>query len=150
MAFTKSLDPNRYVLTVQGVPATQVAADTFFEFSMESDQVLDEVGGRGDVVRTINLDQRATVKVTLLQTSTFNDFLSALVANDLNALGPAGSGGYSVGASSLVDLNGTTEINAEESWVVKYADAGFGSKPNTRVWTIRFARATVKIGGNSL
>lgn len=148
MALTRNLDPARYVLTVHGVPIVLPATDTFYEFTFETDQVSDEVGGQGDVVRCITRDMRATLKVTLMQTSPSNDFLSSRVSQDLNANGPASTGGYAVAASSLADLNGTTVIDGEETWVMKYADAQFGNKPNTRVWSIRFARAVVNIGGN--
>jgi hypothetical protein len=148
MPQTRNLDPSRFVLTVHGVPIVMPAADTFYEFTYEADQVSDEVGGQGDVVRIITRDMRATLKITLMQTSPSNDYLSSRVVQDLNANGPASTGGYAVGTSSLVDLNGTTAIDGEETWVMKFADAGFGSKPNTRVWSIRFARAVANIGGN--
>lgn len=150
MPQTRNLDPSRYVLTVHGVPIVMPAADTFYEFTFETDQVSDEAGGQGDVVRVISRDMRATLKITLMQTSPSNDYLSSLIARDLNANGPASTGGYAVGASSLVDLNGTTVIDGEETWIMKYADASLGSKPYTRVWSLRFAKAMVNIGGNVL
>lgn len=145
---TRSLDPARYTLVVQGVKIVMPAVDTFYKFSFETDQVMDEVGGQGDVVRVISRDQRATLEVTLMQSSPSNDYLSTLISQDMNVNGPAATGGYAVGASSLADLNGTTAIDGEETWVMKYADAELGSKPNTRVWKIRFAKALVNIGGN--
>lgn len=147
---TRTLDPTRYTLTVQGVKIVMPHVDTFYKFSYETDQVSDEVGGQGDVVRIITRDMRATLEITLMQTSPSNDYLSSLVTQDINANGPAATGGYAVGASSLVDLNGTTAIDGEETWVMKFADTELGSKPYTRVWKIRFAKALANIGGNVL
>ncbi len=147
---TRNLDPSRYTLNVLGVQIVMPAVDTFYKFSMESDQIMDEVGGQGDVVRMISRDERATLEIILMQTSPSNDFLSSLVNQDLNASGPASTGGYAVGPTSLVDLNGTTAVDGQETWVMKFADAELGSKPYTRTWKIRFASARVNIGGNVL
>lgn len=147
---TRSLDPSRYTLTVQGVQVQGVANDTFYKFTMEGPQVSDEVGGQGDVVRIISRDARGTIEITLLPTSATNDFFSSLINQDLNANGPSSTGGYAVGASSLADLNGTTVIDAEESWLMQFADGEFGSKVYNRVWKLRLAKARVNIGGNVL
>ena len=139
---TSTLDPSRFTLTVIGVQVMGVAPDTFFKFTMEGDQIIDEAGGRGDVTRIINLDQRATVEVTLQQSSPTNDYFSTLLNADLRGLGG------SVGPVSLKDLNGTTSVDAQEGWVMKFADAELGAKPYTRVWKIRLAKARVTIGGS--
>lgn len=147
---SRNLDPSRYALTVQGVQVQGVANDTFFKFTMQGAQIDDEVGGQGDVVRIISRDQRATLEITLLPTSPTNDFFSLLINQDLNANGPSSTGGYAVGASSLADLNGTTVIDGEETWLMQFADAELGSKIYNRVWKLRFAKARVTIGGNTL
>lgn len=147
---TKTLDPSRYTVTVQGVQVQGVADDTFFKLTMEGQQVMDEIGGQGDVVRIISRDQRATLEITLLPTSATNDFFSSLINQDLNANGPSSTGGYAVGASSLADLNGTTVIDAEETWLLQFADTELGSKRYNRVWKLRFAKARVNVGGNVL
>lgn len=150
MAQTRSLDPSRYALTVQGVQVQGPANDTFYKLTMEGPQIADDVGGQGDVVRIISRDQRATLEITLLPTSPTNDFFSALINQDLNANGPASTGGYAVGASSLSDLNGTTVIDGEETWLMQFADIEMGSKLYNRVWKLRFAKARVNVGGNVL
>src|SRR5579859_2539369 len=73
----------------------------------------DQVGTDGEVTRTRTNDNRATVKVKLMQSSDGNALLSTLLNLDINTPGGAG-----VGTFLLRDRQGTTLCTGSKCWVV--------------------------------
>lgn len=101
-----------------------------------------EIGTDGEVCRTRINDYTATVKVTLMQTSSSNDVLSAMHNIDRNS--PFGGG---VGPLLLKDLLGTTHVAAPQAWIVKFADSAYGKSSGTREWTFQLGPCVVNVGG---
>lgn len=96
----------------------------------ESDQVDDDVGADGEVVRRLTNDKRGTITITLLQTSKSNLFLSTLAKTDEFT----GAGSF---PTIIKDTRGRDLHIAAQSWIRKMATAGYGARVETRVWVIR-------------
>ena len=115
----------------------------FLSVTQEGPAFADVVGSNGGVTRSKTNDFRATVTVTLMQTSEVNSVLSALLNADLLA-----SNGAGVGALLIKDLQGTTLYECTEAWIQKAPDASFDRQATTRAWEIRCANLIRFDGGN--
>lgn len=137
-------DPNEVSAMVCGLPIEGGYADgTFIEIEQDSDDFVDVVGIDGDVTRSKTNDRRATITLTLMQTSESNGLLSALNNIDRKA-----SNGAGVGPLLIKDNQGTTLFAAEKSWIAKPPTAGFDKTAGPRAWKIRVADLERFDGGN--
>lgn len=104
MANTYYYDPNLVTIIVAGIPILSgFAEDEMCTFEREGDDFLDVAGVDGEVTRSKNLDNRGTFTLKLMQSSQFNNALSALRLLDKNADNGAG-----VGPFLLKDRGGST------------------------------------------
>lgn len=94
----------------------------------------DVVGVDGEVTRVRIHDGRATVTISLMQSSDANNALSALLLRDMAS--PNGAG---VGAFLMQDLGGSTLVKASEAWVKGKPEQEFGKKVNARAWEFTLA-----------
>ncbi len=101
------------------------------------------VGADGDVTRSKTGDRRATIRITLMQSSESNALLSALNNIDKNA-----SNGAGVGPMLIKDNNGSSLYAAEKSWIAKPPTVVFSPKGEARQWTIECAHLQRFDGGN--
>lgn len=137
-------DPNEITIMVCGIPIEGGFADgSFVEVDQDSDDFDDVVGTDGDVTRSKTNDRRATVTLTLMQSSEANALLSAL-----NNLDRKQSNGAGVGPLLIKDNQGTSLYAAEKSWIAKPPTAGFDKKAGPREWKIRVADLERFDGGN--
>jgi hypothetical protein len=137
-------DPNEVSIVVCGIPITGgFAEDTFIEISQDSNDFDDVVGADGDVTRSKTNDRRATITLTLMQSSEANALLSALSNIDRKQ-----SNGAGVGPLMIKDNQGTALFAGEKSWIAKPPDAAFAKKAGPRAWTIRVADLERFDGGN--
>lgn len=137
-------DPNEVSILVCGLPIDGgFGEDTFIEIDQDSNDFDDVVGTDGDVTRSKTNDRRATITLTLMQSSVSNALLSAL-----NNIDRRKSNGAGVGPLLIKDNQGTTLFAAEKSWIAKPPTAGFGKKANERAWMIRCASLERFDGGN--
>lgn len=142
-------DADQYTLSLAGV-AIAVAPgqsgfnqDEFFSISQVSDSFEDDVGADGWVERWKTNDRRVEGGITLLQSSSSNDYLSSLHALDCNQ--PNGAG---VGSLQLKDLQGTTLILCTRTWIAKPADVALGRKSKPRKWKLRGIWSIYLVGSN--
>lgn len=141
----KNYDPNNVKITIAGFPIDRGLADgTFVTVAREADAFTDQAGSDGQVVRIKSNDNRATITITLMQSSEVNGFLSALHNSDRND--PDGQG---VGSFQLQDLNGDSSIRSATCWVQKMAEYEAAREPTDRVWTLRCGDLRDFIGGQS-
>lgn len=141
---TRFYDPNRVSIIIAGLPITSgFAEDEMITIEREGDAFTDVVGVDGEVSRSKLFDNRATVKLKLMQTSPNNALLTAMYLQD--KLGDNGAG---VGPFAVKDKGGTTLYTAEHCWISKPPDATFGNKATPREWTIRVASLIEFAGGN--
>lgn len=112
----------------------------FCRIEMLNDAFEDVAGTDGEVTRTKTNDRRATITITLMQTSSFNAALSLLHEADKNT-----AGGTGVLPLLIKDNNGVGLWSAKDAWIVKAPDLTFDRGATSREWVIRCA-ALVRVG----
>lgn len=140
---TRVYDANRVQVSFAGVPVQGYADGDFLAITKESDAFTSVVGTDGEVSRSKTLDRRATIEITLMQTSKTNDLLAAIHKADIEAPGGAG-----VGAFLVVDLSGTSLYAAGNCWIKRSPDPVFGREAQERVWTLECDVLQDFTGGN--
>lgn len=141
---TRFYDPNRVSIIIAGLPISSgFAEEEMITIERESDAFTDVVGVDGEVSRSKLFDNRATVKLKLMQTSPNNALLTAMYLQD--KLGDNGAG---VGPFAMKDKGGTTLYTAEHCWISKPPDVTMATKATAREWTIRVASLLEFAGGN--
>lgn len=114
------------------------------EIEFEGDSFEDKKGADGSVVRSKTYEQRATVKLTLLQTAGANAVLSGVLNLDRKA-----SNGAGVGPLLIRDRQGLTVIAGTKCWVKgSPKTVKFGQSAENLEWMIRISDAEDFIGGN--
>lgn len=135
----KTWDPKQCVVEFAGQDLSGLA-DDFISVDYESDTFSDVAGADGEVARARTRDERATVTITLMQSSASNDVLNAAAILDK----AAGQGVYPF---FLRDLNGTTIASASRAWVMKPPPIELGKAMKDRQWKIRCANLKMSHGG---
>jgi hypothetical protein len=136
----KTYSADKVLITLGAFPVTGAADGTFVSIEAMTDGVTSESGAYGDTARSMSLDRRHTITVTLQQTSDTNTVLSGLYQADRVS---SGNGTFPV---SVVDLRGQT-LFAGQGWVRKPATAAFSKTIETREWEIE-AVGDLVVGGN--
>lgn len=137
-------DPNEVSILVCGIPIEGGFADgSFVEIAYTSDAFVTVVGADGDVTRSKTNDKRATITITLMQSSNSNQLLSALANLDQRAGNGAG-----VGPLLIKDNQGLSLYSGEHSWIAKQPDAVFDKTAGPRAWKIECAALEALTGGN--
>lgn len=135
-------DPGRIIVTLGEFRLTGFADGTFVAAERNTDTFSMKVGADGEVTRGRSRDRTGTITLTLLGSSPSNDFLSSLIKEDEK---------FGTGARPLqiVDLEGTTLVNAPVCWVKKPARYEAGKELSDREWTLDCAELSPDIGGNN-
>lgn len=134
-------DPKEIIVTVNGSIISGFSDDVV-TVSRAEDQVIDEIGADGEVVRIITNDRRGILVISLLPTSSSNLVLSVLRNLDEVTAG----GTFPV----LVQDNRGNDLHAApEAWIIKAPDAIYNKTAAPRVWTIRAADLRMVVGGHS-
>lgn len=134
--------PSKISISVSGHIITGYAEDTFVTIAHASDTFTKKVGADGRVSRTHSADNSGTIILTLKQTSSSNDVLSALHLADkltLNAKFPV----------LVTDSNGTSKYIAGDAWIMKIPEAGYAQDEGTREWTIECSDLVSFVGSNT-
>jgi Protein of unknown function (DUF3277). len=114
--------------------------EDIIEIMRDSDQIGDDAGADGDVARWVTNDRRGTVRITLLQTSRSNLYLSSLaIADELtgNVLVPV----------IVKDNRGNDLHVAPNAWVKKMPDVKYKRGIEMRVWELRTSHLNMVVGG---
>ena len=143
MASVYEYDSDQIAATLGGITFAGYADGSWLKVEMESDDYGDAAGTDGTVVRNKTNDGRATVTVSLLQSSSTNNALSAL-----RVLGLTQPNGGSIVPFGLKDLNGTTLCAAAHAWILRAPDQEFDRGAKSRDWKIRCADMKIFVGGN--
>lgn len=138
----KTYSPTQISISVAGTTIRGYADGTFVSIEHEDDAFTKVVGADGEVARTHSANESARITLTLMQTSSSNDVLSALELADRISL----KGVFPV---MVKDNNGRSLYVANEAWVVKPADAEFGAEMSDREWMIDCAKLVPFTGGNN-
>lgn len=139
-----TLDPDQNSVTICGIPIDGGFAEgTMVDINPESDAFIVKVGAMGHVTRIKTNNNLVTITVRLMQTSHYNDALSAL--HTLDKLVPNGAG---VGPSIINDLSGTSKYFCSKSWVAKAPQVQRGADDNVMEWKIQGILDLRVDGGN--
>jgi len=140
----KVYNPKSIVINLAGLLIDRgFSEDSMIKIASDSAKFEDVVGVDGEVTRVQQHDGRATITISLMQSSEMNDVLSALLLRDTNT--PNGAG---VGAFLMKDLQGTTLERGSAAWVKGFPERENGKKVGSRTWEIRVANLTSFLGGN--
>ena len=134
--------PKKVVVTIAGVDMTGYADGTFVEVEHTSDRFTTAVGADGEVTRVASSDNSGTITLTLQQSSSSNDILSALAEADRTSL----SGKFPI---QVKDTNGASIHVASTAWFQKVAPAAFAGDISDRAWVIACADLESLPGGNN-
>ena len=137
----KTYSPNEVICIVAGIPVSGFADGTFITAARDNPGWTKGSGADGEGWRAKSSDYTGTITLTLLQTSSSNDALSALALTDENS-------GDGVGPFLLKDNSGRTLINAETCWIEKIADSEFAREVSNREWAIHTDKLNMFVGGN--
>lgn len=139
----KTYDPSNVQVIMGGVPVTGFADGTFINISFDEDQYTKTVGADGEVSRSKSNNNTATVALTLKQTSSSNDALSALYQAD--RLNNGGAVPFMVKEIGT----GRTLCFTQACWVQKLPDVGYSKDVEDRAWTLATGQMEIFVGGNS-
>ena len=137
----KTYDPKQVSMIVGGKIITGFTDGTFITAERNEDMWTMKVGvdGIGTRAKTNNTSGKLTI--TLHQSSSSNDDLSAFAAADELS----DSGAVPV---LLKDNSGRTVVTALTAWVKKYANAEFAKEVSNRVWVLETDQLVMFDGGN--
>jgi|SRR5690606_38297095 len=133
-------DPKLVVYSFRGLQITGFAVGSMIIASRNEDAFTMAPGAVGDVTRVRSRNRTGSIIFNVIQSAPANSVLSAIHAEDELI-------GTGVGPSFLKDLNGTTIIEAPESWIRKYPDAEFGTDETPREWIVDCAELIMLVGG---
>lgn len=125
----KNYDAADVEVILAGAPVEGKADGTFVVVARNNDSFTVKTGADGEGARAQSNDKSGTVELTLLQTSAFNDILSA--AAKLDEL--QGDGVFPI---LVKDLNGTSLAKAGTAWVRKFADISYAREVEEWTWII--------------
>ena len=125
----KNYDAADVDVIMNGVPMTGKADGTFVVVARNNDAFIVKTGADGEGARSQSNDKSGTIVVTVLQTSVFNDVLSAV--HKLDEL--QGDGVFAI---LVKDRNGTSLAKAGTAWVRKFADISYAREIEEWTWTI--------------
>lgn len=137
----KTYDPKQVAVTVGGKILSGFADGTFIKVERNEQAFNQKVGVDGEGTRAKSNNKSGKVTITLMQSSSSNDDLSAFAAADeLSNTGAV--------PLSVRDQSGRTVVAALTAWVQKIADAEFAKEVMTRVWVFESDELNIFVGGN--
>lgn len=131
-----------------GVPATGFGKDDAITITPIGDTFTLEEGVDGGAIRCYTASKTADIKLTLLQSSPYNDYLSSLynadvISSDLT------QGGAGVVPFLLNDLNGTTLVKAGAAFICKPPEVRRTKESSDVVWMLKAAECRWVVGGQA-
>ena len=110
-----------------------------------SDLFSKRTGLDGATGRAKNTDKSGTIEVRLLQSSSANDALSALL--NMDSLGLEGDAVFPI---SVIDMSGRTVIAGADCWIQTAPPVAFSTNAvGERVWVFASAALQLYVGGNN-
>lgn len=139
---TDTYDPSQIFVNFRGFLIGGYMDGTFVSVERKEDTWLPFVGVNGETARARNRNKSGTVKVTLMQTSSSNDVLSAALAQDEAT-------GLATGVLQIKDNLGRMLAGCNDAYLLKPAMVEFGKEIAGREWTFECPSLDVFVGGNA-
>lgn len=140
---TGSYDPAQVTCVIGGVILSGFSDGDSIIARRAEDVYLTRVGTDGGVARARNSNKMGEFEFKLLQTSSANDALSALVNTD-----DLINDGKAVFPISIADGSGRSLAAATQCWIKSIPEATFGKEVSERVWVFSAADLRIFHGGN--
>ncbi len=124
-------DAKNFNISVGGIIITGVADDSFFELDIPDWGVEGMAGAYGEAGRIVKNKQIGTLKLTLLQWSASNEYLSSLIQSDLTLY---------TGARDIIiqDNIGTTFAHLVNGYVKRWPNIKRGVNAENVEWELEF------------
>ena len=126
---TTTYNPKKVSLALGNHIASGFADDSFIAIEPAGDGNTYVAGADGEVCVSIDPSSIYTVKVSLLQNSQTNEYLT----NMYEKMKSDGEGFFAV---TVKDIVGETKFSAATGWVTKLASKTYGKTQNNREWEI--------------
>ncbi len=139
MVFT--YDPKQVSAIVGGKIMSGFGDGTFIKLTRNEQAWNMKIGVDGEGTRAKSNNKGGKIEITLMNSSSSNDDLSAFAAAD--ELSNTGAVPF-----LLKDNSGRTVATALTAWVQKYPDTEFAKEANTRTWVLETDELDIFIGGN--
>lgn len=117
---------------------TGYAEDSFVAIEMLDAGVTSKAGCDGEIVRSVDPNERLTVKITLLQSSPTHKFLLNKYKQDKKD----GSGTFPI---LINDLTGKEKVSADIAWVAKLPPKTNGKESQNKEWTLETGQAVIDL-----
>lgn len=138
----KTYDPGQLAVICGGKIISGFADGSMVKISRNAQAYELKVGADGEGTRTRLKNKSGKVEITLMQSSSSNDVLSAY------ALADEASNSGSV-PLIIKDGSGNTLVAAVTAWVQKLPDSEFAKEVKERVWIFETDELNIFIGGNN-
>ena len=129
MAELKTYNPKKVTMAFGNHMVRGYAEDSFVSVEPVGEGVTSQSGADGEVVRSVDPDNRYTVKIVVQQTSSTNEFLKDMRKKDKKE----GNGTFPL---IVKDLLGNEVFSAEHAWVKNDAPWARGKAATDREWEI--------------
>lgn len=134
-------DPKQVSVIIGGKILHGFSDSTFIKISRNDQAFMLKVGVDGEGTRAKSNNKSGKVEITLMQSSSSNDDLSAIaLADELSNLGAV--------PLSIKDNSGRSICTALTAWVQKLPDQEDAKETSTRVWIFESDELNIFIGGN--
>lgn len=137
----KTYDPKMVSASFGALTISGYADGTFINVTRSGEAFTKRKGSGGDVERTNKNAFDFTIEITLLQTSSINTALSALM--DADQLGNVG-----VLPFIIKDISGQTLFTAPQAWISQDPALEESDETTNRTWTFQTGPAAMVVGGN--
>lgn len=138
----RNYDPKQVAVIVGGQSAHGFGDGTFVKVGRMSAQWALKVGVDGEGTRAKSNDKSGFIEITLMRSSSYNDYLSGLAATDeLSSTGAV--------PASVRDNSGSTVFGALTAWIKQIPDDEFTKEMNTITWRLETDELNSFIGGNN-
>lgn len=137
MGKVSTYSPKQVTIAVGNHIVTGYAEDSFISVEPMGNGTSSKVGCDGEVTRSIDPDERFTVKITVAQNSPTNTYLQKMYDLDRKT----GDGLFPV---LIKDLKGETNFSAEQAWVTKPMTFSRGKEAGDVEWNIECAEGTLE------
>lgn len=113
---------------------TGYAEDSFVTIEPLEDGVTSKAGCDGDIVRSVNPNNRFSIKLALLASSPTHRYLTQKLEQGRKS----GTGSFPV---LIKDLMGNEKFSAEQAWVTKLPSNVKGKEAQNKEWTLETGQA---------
>jgi hypothetical protein len=131
----KTYDPKKVLISLGSHSVSGYSDGTFVSIEPNGDGITKKVGCDGEIVRSIDPDQSATVTLTVLQTSATVAFCQQMYNRDRTT----GEGTFPI---LIKDMKGGLIFAAQEAWVVNAPTREFAKEDSDREIEIACGEAT--------